>query len=132
MKDLVYLVFSKSGIVGSRKTMPRLSSGHFAVKLKLEVADKYFKQAIPEANLKLGDESIIAPEVQVDPVLTMEGKIEHLQRKFEVELIHIPSRDHYEIIKEGDALGWLTVPILMDEDIGALEARVEELVEANR
>lgn len=78
MKDEVYLVFNKGGIrrlikkISNKVTL--LQPGELMVKVNLEVEDKYFKFAIPEATVKLSQENVIMPEVKVEPVKTEQPK----------------------------------------------------------
>lgn len=72
MKDSVYLIFAKGGIVAMRKTLPELRAGHYATRLKVSVDDKYFKRIIPEATMELDDKFLIEPKVNVEPMMPPE------------------------------------------------------------
>lgn len=64
MKDSYYLVFDRSGVVKMLKQQkPDLRRNQHAVKVNLEVPDKYFRSAIPEVTLRLEEEDVIRPEV---------------------------------------------------------------------
>lgn len=63
MKDAVFLILNKNGVVGHRKTEPALEPGQRALKVRLEVKDEYFKQSIPEAFAEIGPEHIRHPSI---------------------------------------------------------------------
>jgi len=67
LKDYIYLIVSKGGIDGTRKTHPSLRSGQFAVKVSVSIDDRFFKQIVPEAHIDIGEEFLIEPEVEVAP-----------------------------------------------------------------
>lgn len=66
MKDTVYLIVNKNGVHGMRKTPPDLKGGEHAVRLQVNVDDRFFKAAIPTALLEIGEEFLITPEIDVD------------------------------------------------------------------
>ena len=68
MKTLTYVVFTKRGVSRATRKAPRLSGGEFAVKLSLEIPDRFFAAEHPEVALTLAERDIIAPVVAVvDP-----------------------------------------------------------------
>ena len=46
MKSSCYLILNKVGVVGFRKSKPHLTSGQIAIKLDLDVSDKFFTCAM--------------------------------------------------------------------------------------
>lgn len=72
MKSFTYLILSKTGIVGVRKNKPYLTSGQVAIKLNVEVSDKFFERFVPSVILKIPDHKVIEPNIKVevnDPVM---------------------------------------------------------------
>jgi hypothetical protein len=68
MKDSIYLIFSKEGIVAMRKTLPELKSGQYATRIDVLVDDKYFKRIIPIAKMELDDKFLIEPKMVLEPM----------------------------------------------------------------
>lgn len=72
MKTYVYLVMSRAGVVSMRKSKPYLTSGQIAIKLDVEVSDKFFERFVPSATLKVADHQVIQPDIEVkvnDPIM---------------------------------------------------------------
>lgn len=61
-----HLVFDKSGIKRMTKGAPDLSSGEYAVRLRVSVPGKLFDRAIPEATLTIPLPAVIEPTVQIE------------------------------------------------------------------
>lgn len=79
MKADVYLILNRFGVQGFRKSKPSLTSGQIAVKVKLDVSDKYFDRFIPETSITLEEHQALKPEISVsvaDPTMDklLEGK----------------------------------------------------------
>lgn len=70
MKDTIFLIFNKDGIVGMRKTIPPLKAGEYATRLDVLVDDKYFKRIIPIAKMELDDKFLIEPKIELEPVVS--------------------------------------------------------------
>lgn len=69
MRHSCYLIFGAKGIRRMTKgpRTPGLSSGEFAVRVTLSVADKFFANAVPAATIAVPDRCIIEPTVTVEP-----------------------------------------------------------------
>lgn len=63
MRDTIYLIVDRKGVVAHRKGQPNLRSGEFAVKLSVEISDRFFTQSIPEAYLQVPDDYVIQPKI---------------------------------------------------------------------
>lgn len=68
MKDTIYLIFDKNGIMGMRKTLPELRAGQYATRLDVSVDDKYFKRIVPIAKMELDDKFLIEPKMVLEPM----------------------------------------------------------------
>lgn len=66
MRDTIYLILERDGAVAIRKNVPNLNSGQVAVRLKLEISDKFFNRFVPQVNLSIPDSMVIQPEVRVE------------------------------------------------------------------
>lgn len=66
MKTTCYVVFSKNGVIGTRRGRPSLRSGEFAFRLTVEVPDRYFAAETPDVSVLVPDRAIITPTVTVD------------------------------------------------------------------
>ena len=65
MKTTCYLIISENGSVELRKRRPDLSSGQVAVKLRLDISDRFFERFIPDVEMTIPDEAVIEPEIEV-------------------------------------------------------------------
>ena len=65
MRDVVYLICTKSGVERLRKTVPLLKRGEVAIKVSVEVDDELFKQPIVETELKAEEKHIIKGQASV-------------------------------------------------------------------
>lgn len=66
MKAIFYVTFNQRGTVSATKRSPNLSSGEFAVRMRLEVPDAFFKPEIPTVDLTINERDMILPVVVVD------------------------------------------------------------------
>lgn len=65
MKDVAYLIITKSGVQALRKTRPQLNSGEVAVRLRLTVPDEFFERIIPDAEIIIPEEAVLTPPIEV-------------------------------------------------------------------
>ena len=65
MKTTCYLIISKNGSIDVRKRRPDLSSDQIAVKLRLDISDRFFYRFIPDVEMSIPDEAVIKPDIQV-------------------------------------------------------------------
>lgn len=65
MKDTCYLTLTKRGVKKMTKSMPKLAGGEVAVKVTVEVPDEHFRDPYVEAFLKLTEEHLTTPQVDV-------------------------------------------------------------------
>ena len=70
-----HLIFNANGIVRMSKAPPYLKSGERAVKIKLDVPPRTFARTFPEATIKVPEESIITPTVEVLPTEIPEPRL---------------------------------------------------------
>lgn len=69
MKLLRYLVITRRGSTRIRQEKPEgLRSGEVAVRLMITVNDKVFQPLIPTVEMRLFDEHLIEPEINVQPL----------------------------------------------------------------
>lgn len=74
MKDTIYLTLSEKGVQKMYKTSRfDLRGGQHAVRVNVEVEDRFFRQITPEATLKIGPDHVISPDVAVALDDTGEG-----------------------------------------------------------
>ncbi len=66
MKDTCYLIMDANGVTDIRKTHPSLKSGQIAVKLKVNVSDKFFERTFPVAELNIPDSYVLEPSIDVE------------------------------------------------------------------
>lgn len=64
MKTSGFAIITKKGIVGFRAKKPSLSSGQIAVKLNLEVPDKFFDATIPVVNIIVPESHCLVPTIE--------------------------------------------------------------------
>ncbi len=65
MKTTCYLIISENGSVEVRKRRPDMSAGQVAVKLRLDISDRFFDRFIPNVEMSIPDEAVIEPDIQV-------------------------------------------------------------------
>lgn len=53
MLERVYLIFDSDGFVACRKNQPNLASGQIAVRVAVEIPNKWFYRSIPQATISL-------------------------------------------------------------------------------
>jgi len=85
MKDIIYLIFDRSGIVHMRKSLPNLSAGQYAVKLEVFIDNKYFERIVPTATMSLDDSFLIKPKIYLEPQVVSKEELED-----EVEIKDLP------------------------------------------
>lgn len=62
-----FLIFTQSGIDRMTKTLPaRLGAGQFAIRVELNVPDRFFAQPIPSVQLEIPESATLGPPVTVD------------------------------------------------------------------
>lgn len=67
MRSEAFLIFTADGIDRLVKTLPqRLGAGQFAVCIRLDVPDGFFRQATPTVNLTIPASAALGPPVRVD------------------------------------------------------------------
>lgn len=66
MRTTIYVIFTKSGGVTMRKSQPNIKRGEVAVKLKINVPDKFFTQPVPEVDVVIPEPAVMMPEVTVE------------------------------------------------------------------
>lgn len=66
MKAVFFVTFNQRGSVKATKYQPALNSGEFAVRLRLEVPDQFFKPEVPTVDLTINARDAIVPVVVVD------------------------------------------------------------------
>lgn len=66
MKDAIYIIMERSGARRMTKSRPKLNGGQIAIRLRLEVSNKFFDRFMPEAFISIPDDVVIEPEVEVD------------------------------------------------------------------
>lgn len=65
MRDVCYLVMNSRGVTKMTKSKPGLSSGEHAIKVAVNVDNKYFEHAIPTAELTVSEKHLISPVIDV-------------------------------------------------------------------
>lgn len=65
MKITCYLILNEYGAVSVRKNKPPLSSDEVAVKLNLSLSDKFFERFMPEVDIKVPDDYVMKPSIDV-------------------------------------------------------------------
>ena len=68
MNDTIYLIFDRTGIKGTRKTLPPLKAGEYATRIDVTVDDKYFKRIIPIAKMEIDDAALIEPKMILETI----------------------------------------------------------------
>lgn len=69
MKDSGYLVFNEKRLLRFKNLKggsPKLDSGEFAIKINLEIPKDFFEKYLPIANIKVNEENILKPEINVE------------------------------------------------------------------
>lgn len=66
MKVTFYVTFNQRQRITATKNPPTLNSGEFAVRMRLEVPDQFFKPEIPTVDLTINSRDVIVPVVVVD------------------------------------------------------------------
>jgi len=70
MRATCYLICYRGGISRMTKRLPSLSGGEVAVKLRIDINDKHFRNALVEADLTVDERYLMRPDAQltlVDP-----------------------------------------------------------------
>jgi len=65
MKLNCFLIVGKSGSVRTTKYVPALAQNEVAIKLNVNLSDKFFERFIPQAKLNVPDDFILTPEMEV-------------------------------------------------------------------
>lgn len=66
MQDTIYLVMNHAGVKGYRKTRPKLNAGEVAVRVCIEVSERFFERAIPTVTVTVPDEYVVEPQIGVE------------------------------------------------------------------
>lgn len=70
MRTNVYLILTRNGGVTMRKSPPELKRGEVAVKVKINMPDKFFYPPMPEVDLIVPEPAVITPTVEIEPEMT--------------------------------------------------------------
>ena len=65
MKFKCYLIISANGAMRTTKSPPHLHQSEVAIKLDVDISNKFFERYIPSGKLVVGDEHVIRPEIEV-------------------------------------------------------------------
>ena len=84
MKDTVYLILNSRRVLRMSKEKPSTKSGEVAVALRISVNDDYFAKIIPQVNVTLDGNSLVAPVLEVkselaEPQLSVESAVQETQ-----------------------------------------------------
>jgi hypothetical protein len=66
MKINCYLVVSSGGSVHTTKYAPSLAQNEIAIKLDVNLSNKFFERFIPHAKLDVPDDFVLSPEIKVE------------------------------------------------------------------
>jgi hypothetical protein len=69
MKINCYLIITQGGSVRTTKLVPSLAQNEVAIKLNVNLSDKFFERFIPQAKLSVPDDFILTPEMEVKLLL---------------------------------------------------------------
>lgn len=86
MQDTIYLIVRHNKISRLTKTPPALSGYEVALKLNINVSDKFFERFIPETNISVPDEYVIEPEIQAKIVGMDKETLTELEKTIHIEL----------------------------------------------
>lgn len=73
MKVTSYLIILNHGIVRVTKRTPSLYQNEIAIKLDIELSNKFFERFVPHASLKVGDDFVLNPDIEVKLVNPSKG-----------------------------------------------------------
>jgi len=65
MKDTIWLVANRRGVVRMLKRWPSLDEGEVAMKLRVEVSDASYARPFAEATIVVDDEHVLRPAATV-------------------------------------------------------------------
>jgi hypothetical protein len=65
MKFQCFLIVSTGESVRVTKTVPRLAQNEIAIKLDINLSNKFFERFIPQAKLNVPDDFVLNPEMEV-------------------------------------------------------------------
>ncbi len=68
MKETVYLILNRGGVVAMRKKLPGLDPGQMAVRVRVSVDSRFFETHIAEVALDIPANMLIAPQVEITPI----------------------------------------------------------------
>ncbi len=86
MKETAYIVFNASGGRRLTKNPPYLNAYEIAIKLNINISNKFFNRFIPETDLIIPDEFVIEPKIITKIVEMDKGELTEIQKTVEVEL----------------------------------------------
>lgn len=69
MKVNCYMIVNSNGKVRVTKTSPSLFQNEIAIKLDMNLSDKFFQRFIPHAKLDVPDDFVLTPEMEVELVM---------------------------------------------------------------
>lgn len=86
MKDIFYLIMTSSGVDKVRKQLPSLSSGEVAIKVTVNISDKFFQRFIPSADLTIPDEYVLEPKLEAEIKGMSKEELEAIQKTIQLKI----------------------------------------------
>jgi len=74
MKLNCFLIVSNGGSVRTTKYVPALAQSEIAIKLDINLSDKFFERFIPHAKLNVPDDFVLTPEIKVELVMPKDSE----------------------------------------------------------
>lgn len=86
MKEIIYMIFSRTRARRITKTHPQLNGNEIAIKLNLIIPDKFFDRFIPEIELTIPEEYVIEPKLVAQIIEMDQKELTELEKTIKVEL----------------------------------------------
>lgn len=81
MRNTFFIVFGKRGLLKAMKRKPNLNNGQVAVKVTVNISDRFFDRIIPSAEMNIPDSHVIEP--QIDILVNNPGVVDNEHRRSE-------------------------------------------------
>ena len=86
MKESIYLVLNKSGVVRSRKSRPDLRIGEITIKLNLVISDDWFKKFIPEGTVSIPNTAVAGDGLEIEFTKMSDTQLAEIDKKITIEI----------------------------------------------
>ncbi len=86
MKDSIFMVINRHGVVRYRKSPPDLHIGEIAIKLNIEISNDWFKKIIPEGTVSIPDKAVIGDGLEIEFTGLGDEQLAEIDKAVKIEI----------------------------------------------